>query len=745
MHAYEAAMLGRYARTAIAQVSLKSAPSRRGNRAGADALMWLATKADALKMSPDLFEGVAQVEDPDGAVPGRYLSGPKAVKAMANKQAVGQAVMHALNSERTVCSLDAADEPDVEVNPQRARKALRRWLREPLPPLPARISPLERRLRSVVDALGLDQVAGDVLGLLARLNTVGGVFELAQGVFSSDWEVTFDHGCRVDMRWGDVGKMLGLSAAGLMHVRGGDSPLRRLGLVSQCNQDAELQTAILNYAQQDHKAGKVPVMTALMGRKCRASEADTIWSDFGHLGPARDMALDLVKGAMKGQTKGVVILLHGPPGTGKTAFAQTLIAHAGAKGWMVGETDRGGEEANRDSRLSSLLLASALSAGGKGNVLVLDEADDVFNDGAANFMTMFAASKSRHGSKVFMNRALEDLAAPTIMIVNDARNLGDAVVRRMSLAIEIKTPRPEQAAKIAGRVLTRQKLKVSPQAILDLAHSGTPPAVMALAARAASVSGGGEKHLKLAARSVTRMLDIETKSLTSDLAGMGFDPAFANADCDLAALADAAITCGNKALSFCLHGIPGTGKSAFARWIAGRMGLEVIEKRGSDLLDMYVGNSEKNIARAFQEAADCDAFLIFDEVDSLLADRTGASKNWEVSQVNEMLTWMERHPLPFAATTNLMKGLDPAALRRFLFKAEFKPLLAEQAAALFAKTFGCVAPSGLRNLDLLTPGDVAVVARKARVLGETNPWVLFGALQTEVALKPGAGRVRVGF
>ena len=85
---------------------------------------------------------------------------------------------------------------------------------------------------------------------------------------------------------------------------------------------------------------------------------------------------------------------------------------------------------------------------------------------------------------------------------------------------------------------------------------------------------------------------------------------------------------------------------------------------------MWVGSTERNIASAFAEARDDDAFLVFDEADSSLADRRYAERNWEVGQVNEMLTWMESHPLPFACTTNLADRLDSAALRRFVFKVE---------------------------------------------------------------------------
>ena len=157
----------------------------------------------------------------------------------------------------------------------------------------------------------------------------------------------------------------------------------------------------------------------------------------------------------------------------------------------------------------------------------------------------------------------------------------------------------------------------------------------------------------------------------------------------------------------------------------------MIEKRASDLLSMFVGESEKAIAQAFQEAADRRAVLILDEADSFLRDRAGAQRSWEVTQVNEMLTWMERHPRPFVCTTNLMDSLDPATLRRFVFKVKFLPMTTAQARAAFGRSFGVEAPKGLDRLDNLTPGDFAVVARKARVLAERDVAALFAMLGDE--------------
>ena len=77
---------------------------------------------------------------------------------------------------------------------------------------------------------------------------------------------------------------------------------------------------------------------------------------------------------------------------------------------------------------------------------------------------------------------------------------------------------------------------------------------------------------------------------------------------------------------------------------------------------------------------------------SLLADRRFARRSWEVSQVNEMLTWMESHPLPFACTTNFAEHLDAATLRRFVFEVALDYLSPEQVERAFGAYFG-MAPS----------------------------------------------------
>ena len=175
------------------------------------------------------------------------------------------------------------------------------------------------------------------------------------------------------------------------------------------------------------------------------------------------------------------------------------------------------------------------------------------------------------------------------------------------------------------------------------------------------------------------------------------------------------------------------------------MGLAVDHRRASDLLSMWLGQSEKNIAAAFARAREERAFLIIDEADSLLQDRSGAQRSWEVSQVNEMLTWMECHPWPFACTTNLMQSLDRAVLRRFTFKVKFDFLTPAQVALAFQAFFALPAPRSALRLANLTPGDFAVVARRLRYLADDpRPQTIADLLEQECRLKPGQSRP-IGF
>ena len=327
------------------------------------------------------------------------------------------------------------------------------------------------------------------------------------------------------------------------------------------------------------------------------------------------------------------------------------------------------------------------------------------------------------GSKVFMNRLLEEAPAPTLWTINHARMVDPAVLRRMMFALELRLPPPKVRARVWTRQLARHGIEAGPDDAFSLAREfEASPGVAAGATAAARLGGGDLAAVRRGVRSLSRVLSCEKPPQGTPAR---YDPALIRADTDPVRLADRLASRGERRFSLCLQGPPGTGKSAFVRYLADRLGLEVMQKRASDLMSKYIGETEQWIAAAFAEARDSGAFLVFDEADSLLSDRRFAQRSWEVSKVNEMLTWMESHPAPFACTTNFGVHLDPATLRRFVFKVTLDYLAPEQARAAFRGYFGLEPPAGVAALAALTPGDFAVVRRKAEVLDLKDPLILY--------------------
>lgn len=460
-------------------------------------------------------------------------------------------------------------------------------------------------------------------------------------------------------------------------------------------------------------------------------------SDFHHLGQARDDVTAILLGCLRQRAKGVGLLFYGPPGTGKTEFATLLGDTCEARVVFAGELGAERGEPERSDRLAHLALLSAIGQRAGRVIVVVDEADDIFTGVDDQDFS------NRSGSKVFINRLVERCPVPTIWITNHPERLGDAVLRRMMRAVEFRKPGVEVRGKIIDRHLAKLKLDLDDASRSRLAAIDAAPAVIASGLRAASLAFGGGDLAIASALSIKRAMG-EIEPLPPLPQDVPFDAALSSADMDLVQLEQQVAAAGPTALSFLFTGLPGTGKSAFARQLAHRLGLDILQKRGSDLLGMYVGQTEANIARAFEEAVDCGKFLIFDEADTLLSNRRHAHSNWEIGQVNEMLTWMENHPLPFAATSNLLDRLDPAVQRRFLFKVSFQPMSPGQIDIAFQRYFGSSAPASLRRLDAVTPGDFAVVAKKAKVLQTIETTDLVQMIEREIGLKQGAPS-RIGF
>jgi hypothetical protein len=119
------------------------------------------------------------------------------------------------------------------------------------------------------------------------------------------------------------------------------------------------------------------------------------------------------------------------------------------------------------------------------------------------------------------------------------------------------------------------------------------------------------------------------------------------------------------------YGPSGTGKTQAAKAIASRLGLNLLVVDHGQMLGKYVGETEKQIDRAFEYAEKKGCVLLVDEADSLLRRRDKATNTWEVSHVNVVLQAMENRSAMVLFATNFEDDLDPAINRRLLFKVRF--------------------------------------------------------------------------
>ncbi len=505
----------------------------------------------------------------------------------------------------------------------------------------------------------------------------------------------------------------------------------------------------------DVLAGEHASADSLLGCFFRKGpEPERTIDDYPHLGADVELARRLLCGASKKHAAGVNLLIHGPPGTGKTELARALARAAGATLHEVVVEDRDGDAVQGHNRLGAYALCQRLLAGSRDSAVLFDEAEDAF----PRLETFFGLRKEAGGSKGWVNSLLEGNRTPTIWISNSVDHIDPAYLRRFDLAIEVREPPVLVRRKILEAAVGR--LGVRP-AWMDhhAADSRLRPGHVARAARVARLVAvtGPDDAERTVARVIDSTLRVERAPAPrrpARLDACAYDPSFVNASADLDRIVDGLAR--TRRGTLCLYGPPGTGKSAFAAHLAERLEVPLHGKRGSDLLSMWVGGTEANIASAFRQANDEGALLFIDEADSFLQDRSRAVRSWEITGVNELLVQMETFDGFLVCATNLFETLDAAALRRFAFKLRFDPMRPDQKWRLLVATLGargvivgegeCAVRSSLDRLGSLTPGDFAAVARRVDVLGDavTAEWFV-AELAEEERLKPGGIPARIGF
>ena len=443
---------------------------------------------------------------------------------------------------------------------------------------------------------------------------------------------------------------------------------------------------------------------------------------------------------------GMNVLIYGPPGTGKTQWVKLFAQSLGHSLFEVSDVDEDNDAVDATKRVEMYRLAQRALKQTLKSFVMFDEVEDVF---PSNLSSWFGSTKKSQ-SKSWLNKLLEENPVPSFWISNAVHQIDEAYLRRFDFVIEMDIPPRSVRKRIIDMTLDGLDVREAWKEQLAEYKQLSP----ALISRVGDVVKRSNDRKTLSMEQTEqKLVELMNASLVAQLKseiaiqidkGVNYSLDYVNTDIEVDSLIKGLKK--RKSGRFCFYGAPGTGKTALGNYIAKSLDQPLIVKRASDLLSMYVGEAEKNIAMAFKEAKQEGAVLQIDEADSFLQARENAQRSWEVTQVNELLTQMENFEGVFIASTNFMDNFDSAAMRRFDVKLELKPLTEEQSLQMFKEVLKKASNKQLddetfrnqiKGLDQLTPGDFAAVSRKIDIMGiEPTPELLINNLKEECSYKP---------
>lgn len=435
----------------------------------------------------------------------------------------------------------------------------------------------------------------------------------------------------------------------------------------------------------------------------------------------------IMKRFLNGEMKSSV-LLYGKPGSGKTEYAKALVKESKQRAMIFkNETELYGENK------ALFRLNCYLSMKGKDTILIIDEADKLLQTRDINsFMGTIP-----NVMKGTVNKMLENSNFKTIWIVNYSNQIDVSTKRRFNYSYCFQAMTEKQLRKIASDKLKTLNLeKHTSESILNmLGKYKVTGASVDNVVRVTKEMHDLEKDKLLC--TVENILQenaqlINGKKSMRQIVGEEYDLSVLNTSIEaeqILEMTQNALAYAerhenvNNGIRMLFYGLSGTGKTELARYMSQKLGKDILLKRASDILGMYVGESEKNIKQAFEEAERTNSILLFDEADSFFADRNNAQHSWERTMVNEFLTQMEEFKGILICTTNLKKIMDSAMQRRFHFCVEFKPLERNGIQTMLEKYFPeyGFTKDEIKTLEAsgsITPGDFGSLSSRIRFMNQ---------------------------
>ncbi len=152
----------------------------------------------------------------------------------------------------------------------------------------------------------------------------------------------------------------------------------------------------------------------------------------------------------------------------------------------------------------------------------------------------------------------------------------------------------------------------------------------------------------------------------------------------------------NTGVTALFYGASGAGKTLAASIVASQLATPLYRIDLAGLMNKYIGETEKNLSKALDKAAESDVILLLDEADALFGQRSDASNSGDRFAnmlTNYLLTRIETHPGIVILTSNAKERIDSAFTRRLDSVVEFRLPNAKQRFALLCHHFGSRIPS----------------------------------------------------